>query len=80
MEEHRSARRKRVLLAAKVMLDGGGVIDCTVRDQSPMGARLKVVSVAGIPDRFGLLIGRDGQPQPAEVVWRKQGEIRVRFA
>src|SRR4051794_13318826 len=45
---------------AKVMLDGGGVIDCTVRDRSLTGARLKVVSVVGIPDRFGLLIGTDG--------------------
>jgi hypothetical protein len=80
MEEHRTTSRQRVLLAAKVMLNGGGVIDCTVRDRSPAGARLKVVSVVGIPDRFDLLIGAEERPQIAEIVWRKQGEVGVRFA
>jgi hypothetical protein len=78
MEERRSEPRRRVLLPGKIVLDGGGVIDCTVRDRSTSGARLRVVSVIGIPEQFALVIGAD-ERHHVEVAWRKQGEIGVRF-
>ena len=79
MDEHRSEPRRRVLLTGKIVLDTGGVIDCTIRDRSNSGARLKVASVIGIPDKFALLIGTD-ERHAANVTWRKQGELGVHFA
>ncbi|NEU15058.1 PilZ domain-containing protein [Methylobacterium sp. BTF04] len=78
MNESRSERRQRVLLAGKIILDTGGVIDCTIRDRSGSGARLKVASVIGIPDTFTLAIGFDEQ-HAVNVAWRKQAELGVHF-
>ncbi|WP_245436098.1 PilZ domain-containing protein [Methylobacterium sp. V23] len=79
MEERRSEPRSRTLLAGKIALHGGGVIDCTLRNRSPSGARLRVASVVGIPDRFTLLLEMQGERRPARVAWRKQGEIGIQF-
>ncbi|MGU3362121.1 PilZ domain-containing protein [Methylobacterium sp. M6A4_1b] len=79
MEERRSEPRARTLLAGKIALHGGGVIDCTLRNRSPSGARLQVASVVGIPDRFTLLLEPQGARHPVRVAWRKLGEIGVRF-
>ncbi len=61
MEERRSEPRSRTLLAGKIALQGGGVIDCTLRNRSPSGARLRVASVVGIPDHFTLLLELQGE-------------------
>ena len=66
-------------MAGKIVLDSGGVIDCTIRDRSASGARLKVVSVVGIPDRFVLSIGAGTERYIAVVEWRKQGELGVQL-
>ena len=68
-----------MLLAGKIVLDSGGVIDCTIRDRSASGARLKVPSIVGIPDRFVLSIGSGGERQIAVVEWRKPGELGVQL-
>jgi hypothetical protein len=78
MEEIRSEPRRRVLLAGKIILDTGGVIDCTIRNRSHSGARLKVASVIGIPAKFVLAIGSD-ERHAVDVAWRKQGELGVHF-
>jgi len=79
MEERRSEPRSRTLLAGKIALQGGGVIDCTLRNRSPSGACLRVASVVGIPDHFTLLLELHGERRPARVAWRKPGEIGVHF-
>jgi hypothetical protein len=79
MDERRSEPRRRVLQTGKIVLDTGGVIDCTIRDRSSSGARLKVATVIGIPDKFALLIGPD-EKHSVDVTWRKQGELGVHFA
>jgi hypothetical protein len=46
---------------------------------SPTGARLKVVSPIGIPEKFDLAI--EGAPvRHCRVVWRKPDQIGVEFA
>jgi hypothetical protein len=79
MEERRSEPRRRVLLAGRIVLPGGGIIDCTVRNRSDHGARLAVVSVVGIPDAFTLRIEPAGETLAVKVAWRKAGEIGVRI-
>ena len=78
MDERRSETRHRVLFPGKIILDTGGLIDCTIRNRSASGALIKVASVVGIPDAFALVIGSDG-PHAVDVVWRKQGELGVHF-
>jgi len=78
MDERRPEPRRRVLLGGKIVLDNGGLIDCTIRNRSASGALLKVVSVIGIPDTFALVIGSD-ERHDVNVVWRKQGELGVHF-
>jgi hypothetical protein len=79
MDNKRETTRRRVLLAGKVLLPGGGVIDCTLRDRSEGGARIKVQSVIGIPDEFRLLVEPTGEMVQAKVAWRRPNEIGVRI-
>lgn len=79
MDNRREATRRRVLLAGKVVLPGGGVIDCTLRDRSDGGARIRVQSVVGIPDEFQLLVEPTGEMVQAKVAWRRPNEIGVRI-
>jgi hypothetical protein len=78
MEEHREAKRRRVLKSGKILLIGGGAIDCTVRNLSQTGAALEVVTPIGIPERFALAI-EPGQTLTCEVVRRTERRVGVRF-
>jgi len=78
MVDNRGTRRRRVLKAGTIEF-GGGVIDCTVRNLSPSGAALDVVSPIGIPECFTLVISADGLSKICRVVWRKDTRIGVMF-
>ena len=79
MEEHRRATRQRVFKGAKIVFNGGAsLIDCTIRDLSETGARARVVSPIGVPDRFTLLLA-DGERYACRVVWRRVAEIGITF-
>jgi hypothetical protein len=79
MDERRSTKRQRVLKAGSIQIDGGGAIDCTVRNLSQFGAALDVQSPVGIPDEFILTIPRDELRFACRVAWRKAGRIGIRF-
>ncbi|MET3411145.1 PilZ domain-containing protein [Methylobacterium sp. 1030] len=79
MDDRRAAPRRRTLLEGHIELTGGGVIDCTIRNMSDGGARLKVVSVIGVPDAFVLAYGVGGRRRPARVTWRQETELGVAF-
>lgn len=79
MRDQRGEPRQRVLLSGKVVLPGGGVIDCTVRDRSAGGARLKLPSAVGIPNQFKLHVSSTGETLNVKVAWRKLSEIGVMF-
>ncbi|MBU1212528.1 MAG: PilZ domain-containing protein [Alphaproteobacteria bacterium] len=78
--DRRLAPRRRVLKGAQaVFLNGHCSIPCMVRDISTSGARIKSMHSAHIPDHFQLVIELDGIEVQCEAVWRKSGEIGVRF-
>ena len=79
MDEKRAEPRRRALLPGKILLSGGGAIDCLLRDRSSSGAKLKVESVIGIPDAFTLVIVPNQERREARVAWRKPHEIGVQF-
>lgn len=79
MDDTRKVPRRRTLLEGHIELSGGGAIDCTVRNLSGSGARLRVVSVVGIPEEFVLSFGAEAERRPVKIVWRKETELGVTF-
>jgi len=79
MIEKRKIPRHRTLKAGSISFNRAGGIDCRVRNMSPGGACLDVVSPAGIPDDFVLVIAHDHLTQPCHVVWRSPTRIGVEF-
>jgi hypothetical protein len=77
MDQKRIAQRQRVLKAGTIEFNGGGGIDCTMRNVSATGAALEVTSPIGIPERFTLV--SNGSRFPCHVVWRKEKRIGVAF-
>jgi hypothetical protein len=78
LQENRKAQRLRTLKAAKIVLGHGGVIDCVVRNMTPLGACLEVASPIGIPDEFILLNGNETE-RSCHAVWRSQKRIGITF-
>lgn len=60
-------------------IDGVPVSTATLRDISATGARISVSTVLSVPKRFRLTVDIDGMSAECEMVWRKPGEIGVRF-
>ncbi|WP_137151139.1 PilZ domain-containing protein [Devosia sp. FKR38] len=78
-EERRATIRHRVLKGGHVVVnDGFSTFDCTVRNLSEAGARLKLASIIGIPDHFQLLLD-DGRSYACSVIWRRESELGVQF-
>lgn len=78
--EARVAPRRKVLKAGTAAFNNRHLTaSVTVRDMSATGARLRVDSVAAIPDTFELIVTADGLEANCEVVWRKTSEIGVKF-
>ncbi len=80
MDDKRKAPRRRVLKEGKIVFaDAMRVIDCTIRDMSPEGARLLISNTIGVPDSFNLYEKSTGLLYPANVVWRQSNALGVRF-
>ena len=78
-EERRAVPRKRVLKGGRIVInDGFSTFQCTVRNLTDIGARLKIASVIGIPDSFQLMMD-DGRKFDATIVWKTEGEVGVKF-
>jgi two-component system chemotaxis response regulator CheY len=78
MNDKRAKPRQRVLKSAKIRLNRGGSIDCTIRDISEDGACLRLATVLGIPESFELVLD-DKTARSCRVIWRKQSQIGVEF-
>jgi hypothetical protein len=79
MDEKRKLQRHRTLKAGSISFNRTGGIDCRVRNLSPAGACLEVVSQVGIPDEFVLVIDVDRLKQPCHVIWRTATRMGVEF-
>ncbi|MFT3986632.1 PilZ domain-containing protein [Aestuariivirga sp.] len=76
----RGAPRQRVLKEGKIVtMDKWSVFDCTIRDISELGARLRCADPASVPTDFRLLIRSTNSIQPAHVVWRREDQLGVMF-
>lgn len=78
--EHRVARRQRVLKTGKILMPNNlSVIDCKVRDLSESGARIICGDQVSVPNAFRFIIPADNQQRNAEVKWRRGTEIGIQF-
>ena len=79
-DDKRSARRMRVLKDGKIVtMNNLSVIDCTVRDLSDTGARLRCQDQRAVPDEFRLLFPHERSIRPAKVVWRTHDQVGITF-
>lgn len=73
--------RRRVFKAGRISFNTGqSCIDCTVRTLSDNGAGIDIVSSAGIPDSFKLLIEADGFSGLCRVTRRTERHLELEFA
>lgn len=74
----RSEERVLTSLGAQILC-GGQAIECTVRDISPRGARLRVPNPQAVPPEFELVFRDSGRTRPARIRWRGRAEIGIAF-
>jgi diguanylate cyclase (GGDEF)-like protein len=78
--DRRSERRQRVLQRGQIRAAGhGSAVDCTIRDLSAAGARLRVDAFYAVPDEFELYFTRSGSRRQARVRWQIGNDIGVQF-
>jgi hypothetical protein len=79
--ELRKAKRVQKRNAAAILLDGGGnPIPCVLWDISDGGARIAAPHVASLPNVFALSVAKGRKaPYFCRVVWRRNGQIGLRF-
>ncbi|MFD2648658.1 PilZ domain-containing protein [Devosia albogilva] len=78
-EDHRQAPRRRTLKGGRIVINNGfSTFECTVRNLSDTGARLKVASIVGLPDSFDLVM-EDGTRHACRVAWKTETELGVTF-
>jgi len=79
-ENHRGARRNRVLMEGKVTYAlGARSIDCTIRDLSETGARVRLSGPEPVPETVVLIQMRSGVAYEAAVAWAKDRDLGLTF-
>lgn len=79
LEERRAHVRKDVIKGAHVVLsDNAAKLECTARDVSAQGVRLRFSTTYGIPHRFDVVV--DGKRKSGRSVWRTNTEMGVIFS
>ncbi len=68
-----------MLKRGTLAFNGGGGLDCTVRNLSDTGARLDIASPVGVPEIFTLVIAADHFTRRCRAVWTSERQIGVAF-
>jgi hypothetical protein len=79
MIEKRTVPRHRVLKRGTLAFNGGGAMDCTVRNLSQTGARIEIASPVGVPEVFTLVIEADHFKRRCHAIWSSERRIGVAF-
>jgi hypothetical protein len=81
MTEQRKDSRGKALKGGKIVLRGSSIFDCTIRDLSKGGARLRIENTLALPDRFELRYETELGPlrRACRVIWRGPGEVGIAF-
>jgi hypothetical protein len=78
--ERRRVRRSRTLKGGRIVFNAGySDFECTIRDLTPIGAKLQLGESIGVPNHFELEVER-GQPRrKCTVRWRAGSTLGVSF-
>lgn len=80
LDDKRRVTRHRVLKEGKiVMLNNWSVVDCSIRDISETGARIRCKDQPAVPSDFRLLLMAEQRIRDAHVVWRKDDQLGLQF-
>jgi hypothetical protein len=79
MIEKRTVPRHRVLKRGSLAFNGGGAMDCIVRNLSQTGARIEIASPVGVPEVFTLVIETDHFKRRCHAIWSSERRIGVAF-
>ena len=77
MAEKRSAPRQSAKQPGKAVISGRSEVECTIRDLSSLGARLKFSHPTFLPRQFRLVF--DDSDQKVTVIWQAGVIAGVRF-
>jgi hypothetical protein len=78
--EKRSARRQRMLKDGKIITKNErSVIDCSIRDISDTGAKIRCGDQVAVPKEFQLFLPQSRFFREARTVWRRGNEIGIVF-
>lgn len=78
--ERRASERRRTLLAAKLSFDEPGmIVNCGVRNLSPLGALIELESTILLRPPYRLLTVRGGMIYEAELVWAWGRRVGLNF-
>jgi hypothetical protein len=75
----RKGSRSRTLKTGRILLPGGGVMDCAIRDISETGARIRIGAATPLPKRFQLHCVTDATVADAELRWQRGTEAGLAF-
>ena len=78
MEERRKHQRTEINQPGYVS-SGGSVMSCMVRNISPEGAAIDVDNPAFVPERFRLVIAKDGSVYQCRIAWIQKNRIGLTF-
>ncbi len=78
MEERRKYQRTEINQPGYVS-SGGSVMSCMVRNISPEGAAIDVENPAFVPQRFRLVIAKDGSVYECSIAWIQKNRIGLTF-
>jgi hypothetical protein len=80
LDDKRRASRHRVLKEGKIVMHNNlSVVDCSIRDLSDSGARIRCKDQPAVPTDFKLLLTADLRIRDAHVVWRKDDQLGLQF-
>ena len=79
MQERRGEHRHEVLKEAEVWLTDRIVVNCVIRDITPVGARLESLRAVSLPRQFRVRIVSADLSIPAAPIWLRRLEAGVRF-
>ena len=78
--DKRRAVRRRVLFSGKLVShDGASTIDCTIRDLSSVGAKVRLAGTAPAPTDLWLIEVREGLAFQCRIAWRDLPDVGLDF-
>lgn len=78
--DRRRETRVRTLKRGLIRIDGfGSLIDCTIRNQSPGGACLRLMVPMAIPDLFHLRFSETGEVRRVRKCWHVNNDLGVQY-